>query len=143
MRFLACLSGPLIVVSILYACASEVADNQPLRAVPELISQQYCSGDAEVFAVNLRLRMKYTKRTEKALILDKEIGNAWYGISVARNVEDLAAGNYEYHPNIDWFFTDKDRLPKKPSSTSPGPDFAILAPGQTLESEIDTAVVVQ
>jgi hypothetical protein len=39
-----------------------------------------------VFAVNLRLRVKYTKRTEKALILDKEIGKAWYGISVARNV---------------------------------------------------------
>src|ERR1700730_15329862 len=42
-------------------------------------------------------------------------GKAWYGEKVAGNVEYLAAGKYEYNPNIDWFFSDKDiRSPPSP-----------------------------
>jgi hypothetical protein len=142
-RFLASSSVFLIVVSILYTTATAGTDDQPLRAVPELVSQRYCYGDAEAFSVWLRLRMKYTNRTDKTLILDKEIGKAWYRVTVARNLEDLNAERYESNPYLDWFFTDKDQLPKKPSMVAPGPDFAILTPGQTFQSEIDTSVVAQ
>ena len=82
-------------------------------------------------------------RTDKTLILDREIGKAWYSEKVARNLEDLAAAKYEYNPNIDWFNTDKDKLPHKPKTDSPSPDFVVLPPGQTFESEINASVVVQ
>ena len=143
MRFLASISGLLTLVFMVSAPATAGGDDQPLRAAPEIISQRYCFGDAEVFSVWLKLRVKYTNLTNKTLILDKEIGKAWYGVTVAHNVEDLAAGKYESNPNIDWFFTDKDQLPKSPSSAAPGPDFAILSPGKTFESAIDTSVVAQ
>ena len=39
-----------------------------------------------------------------------------------------------------WLFSDKDQFPKRPSLDKPGPDFTILAPGQTFESNIDTEV---
>jgi hypothetical protein len=119
------------------------ADDQLLTVVPEILSQQYCYGDADLFSVRLKLRVKYTNRTDRTLILDKEIGKAWFGVSVARSTEDLAAGKYEYNPNIDWFFSDKDQFPKRPSLDQPGPDFTILAPGQTFESNIDTGVFAQ
>lgn len=118
-------------------------NNQTLRAIPELVGERYCYGDAEVFSVWLKLRVKYLNATEKTLILDKEIGKAWYGLKVARSLDDLENGRYEYNPNIDWFFSDKDQLHDRPSVNSPGPDFAILNPGQAFEGEIETAVVAQ
>jgi hypothetical protein len=142
-RFLASTSGLLSVISILYATATASTDDQPLTAVPALVSQRYCAGDAETFSVWLRMRMTYSNRTDRTVILDKEIGKAWYGVIVARNLEDLNSGKYEYNPNIDWFFADKDQLPKKPSLAAPGPDFAILPPGKTFESEVDPSVVTQ
>jgi hypothetical protein len=87
--------------------------------------------------------VKYVNRGQRAVILEKAIGKAWYSVKVARTLEDLHAGNYEYNPNIDWFFTDKDKLPDKPNAKSPSQDFVILSPGQMFESEIDAAVVAQ
>jgi hypothetical protein len=138
--------GLVLVAASLLAIpsvASQATSDQPLRAIPELIGQRYCYGDAELFSVWLRLRMRYINRTDKTLILDKEIGKAWYGVTVARSAEDLAAGKYEYHPNIDWLSSDKDKQPSKPNPISPGRDFVILAPGQTFESEIDSGVMAQ
>jgi hypothetical protein len=135
----------LTVIPILLTASVSLPtkDDQPLRVIPELIGKRYCYGDAEVFSIWLKLQVKYVNRTDKTLILDKEIGKAWYGVKVARNLEDLESGTYEYNPNIDWLFSDKDKLPDWPSPDSPGPDFAILTPGQTFESEIDTWVVAQ
>src|SRR5215467_6985272 len=79
------------------------AQDQPLSAVPELVGTRYCYGDAEVFSVLLKLRVKYTNRGQRAVILEKEIGKAWYSVKVSRTLEDLHVGNYEYNPNIDWF----------------------------------------
>jgi hypothetical protein len=118
-------------------------DEQPLEAIPELVGTRYCYGDAEVYSVWLKLRLKYVNRTDKTLILDKEIGNAWYGEKVARNLDDLAAAKYEYDPNIDRVFSDKDKLPGKPHSDLPNSDFVVLAPGETFEGEINASVVAQ
>src|SRR5215813_6509616 len=117
--------------------------DQPLKAVPELIGTRYCYGDAEVFSVWLKLRVKYINQSERAVILDKEIGKAWYGEKVARTLDDLSAGKYEYNPNIDWFFSDKDKLPNKPNAESPSADFAVLSPGQAFENEINASVFAQ
>jgi hypothetical protein len=138
---------PLLLLTVvpmpLTAAANNPAKNeQPLSAKPVLVGTQYCYGDSEVYSVWLKLRVKYTNRTEKTLILDKEIGKAWFGVEVARNLDELAAGNYEYHPNIDWFYS-KDNLPVRPSPASPGRDFEVLVPGGRYEGEIDTFVVAQ
>lgn len=130
----------MLVVS---AVVSSATDKQPLQATAERISQRFCYGDAETFVLQLKLRLRLVNRTANKLILDKEIGKAWYGVIVARNQEDLAAGKYESNPNIDWFFSDKDKLPNEPSLKSPGVGFALLAPGQAFETEINTGVVAQ
>ncbi len=142
MRLLPCISGFLAATSLCISATAGTTD-QPLKATPTLISQRYCSADDEVFVVELRLRMTYTNQTDKTLILDKEIGKAWYGVTVAHTRENLESGKYEYNPNIDWFFTDKDKLPKNPNLDGPGPGFAVLSPGQSFQSEIDTSVVAQ
>jgi hypothetical protein len=116
---------------------------QSVTAIPKLIDTKYCYGDAEVYSVWLRLRMKYVNRTKKNLILDKQIGKAWYSVKVARNLDALAAGKYEYDPNTDWFVSDKELLPDKPNGDSPSPDFVVLAPGETFVSEVNAAVVAQ
>ena len=118
-------------------------NDQPLKAIPEIVGTRYCYGDAEVYSVWLKLRVKYVNQTRKTLILDREIGKAWYGEKVARNLDALAAGKYEYNPNIDWFFTEKDKLPDKPNPNSPGSDFIVLTPGETFVSEINASVVAQ
>jgi hypothetical protein len=118
-------------------------ENQPVKASPEIIGIRYCSGDTETFSVWLSLRVKYLNRTDKTLILDKEIGKRWYSEKVARSPEDLAAGKFEYNPIIDWFFTEKDKLPTRPPTGSPNSDFVVLTPGQIFESEIDPAIVAQ
>jgi hypothetical protein len=117
------------------------AFRESIAATPEIISQEYCPGDQDLYSIALTLRVTFRNNSGKALILDKKIGQAWYGVTVARNKEDLAAGKYEYHPNIDWFFSGEDQIQEKPTSESPGPDFAILAPGQTFVTVIKTGVV--
>lgn len=83
--------------------------------------------------------MKYTNHTNQKLILDKGIGKAWYGVKVARNLEDLSAGRYEYNPNIDWTESSQEKL----KADSPGGNFIVLAPGDTFQSEINASVVAQ
>jgi hypothetical protein len=118
-------------------------EEQPLEAIPELVGTRYCYGDAEVYSVWFKLRLKYVNRTHKTLILDREIGKAWYGEKVAKNLDDLITGKYEYNPNIDWFFSDKAKLPDKPKSNSLDSDFVVLAPGETFVSEINASVAAQ
>ena len=129
-----------VAMMLAIAVGHATANDQPLKATLEVIGTRYCYGDVEVFPIWLKLRVKYVNRTEKTVILDKEIGKAWYGVKVARNLESLAAGRYEYNPNLDWVFTDSDKLPAAPSFDSLGPDFAILTPGQMFVSEINTAL---
>jgi len=135
----------LVITPLLMAVATRLpaTQEQPLKAVPELIGTRYCYGDAEVFSVWLKLRVKYVNQSERTVILDKEIGKAWYGIRVARTLEDLSAGKYEYNPNIDWFFSDKDKLPDKPNAEAPSADFVILSPGESFESEINADVIAK
>jgi hypothetical protein len=146
-RMLACAAVLLLVSAMPMLGALGVPesakDDQSIKAIPEPVGTRYCYGDADVYVVWLKLRVKYVNQTHKTLILDKEIGKAWYGQKVARNLDDLAAGKYEYNPNIDWFLTDKHKLPHKPNLNSPCSDFVVLAPGETFVSEINADVVAQ
>ena len=64
----------LATTPILAAPSLATRDDQPLRAVPEVIGMRYCYGDAEVFSVWLKLRVKYVNRTDKTVILSRELG---------------------------------------------------------------------
>jgi hypothetical protein len=145
-RLLACAFALLLLSAVPMLRALGIPhsakDDQSIKAIPELVGTRYCYGDAEVYSVWLKLRMKYVNRTHKTLILDKEIGKAWYEEKVARNLDALAARKYEYNPNIDWFSA-KDKLPDKPNSDSPSSDFVILAPGETFVSQINASVFAQ
>jgi len=141
-------TGPLLLLAILpllltAAVNTPTKDDQPLRAVPEFVGTRYCYGDAEVYSVWLKLRVRFVNRTDRTLILERAIGKAWYGVKVARNLQRLAAGDYEYNPNIDWFSTKKNELPEQPRTDSPGADFVFLAPGGAFEKEINTEVFAQ
>ena len=139
--------GICLVVLALVVCGSPNAqesasvDNQPLKALPEIVGQQYCSDYADVVSVGIKLRVRYENRSTETLILDKWIGRAWYRDGVARDLSDLADGKYEYHPIPSWVFTDGDKLPLKPNPNSPGRDFAILKPGQAFESDVNSGVI--
>jgi hypothetical protein len=146
-RLLACAFALLLFCAVPMLRALEVStsaqDNQTIKAIPELVGTRYCYADSEVYSVLLKLRMKYVNRTQKTPILDKEIGKAWYGEKVARNLADLAAGKYEYNPTIDWFFSNKDKLPDKPNADYPNSDFVLLAPGDAFVGEMNVGVVAQ
>jgi hypothetical protein len=135
----------ILLGSIPVLCAVAVPDQsnaeQGLKAVPVLVNERYCYGDAEVFVVWLKLSVKYTNRTNQKLILDKGIGKAWYSVKVARNLEDLSAGRYEYNPNIDWM-TDSSHQ-EKLRSDSLGGDFIVMSPGDMFQSETNASVVAQ
>lgn len=47
-----------------------------MRAQSELVSQGYCYGDIDIFRVDVALRVRFENRTDKELILDREIGQA-------------------------------------------------------------------
>lgn len=95
------------------------ANQEPLRVATVLVGQSYCYGDVDLYRVDLKLRLRFENRTDQKLILDKEIGNFYYRVGVARTKAELAIGNFESHPIIDWFFSDKVPGPKKPIYSRP------------------------
>jgi len=132
----------LSLLTFLGSANSRLVDGQPLRATVSIVGTRYCSaGDPDTFAVWLDLRIKYTNLTDVNLILDREIGKAWYGQKVARSLHDLADGLYESNPNIDWM--PQDHLPVKPSLGRPDADFVILSPGESFESQAQPSVIAE
>jgi hypothetical protein len=49
-------------------------DSEPLRVTASLIDQSYCVGDADLYSVNLRLRLRFRNSGDQNLILDRGIG---------------------------------------------------------------------
>jgi hypothetical protein len=131
------------LVSAVFCSVCSTSEERPLRVTAVLLDQTYCEGDAELFRVDLKLRLRFENRTDQKLILDKEIGKLYYRIGVARDKEELAARNFESHPILDWFFSDKDPLPKEAFPDAPDQSFAILVPGDSFEVERTVGVFAQ
>jgi len=112
---------------------TSAGNEQMLKVVPRLTSQRYCYADAETFSVLLKLRVRYVNETDKELILDKKIGEAWYSVMISRTTDDLAAGKYEYNPNIDFFPTQNTKAPKP---DSPALHFAVIKPSSLLKNRV-------
>ncbi|MHB8524640.1 MAG: hypothetical protein ACYDD2_00570 [Candidatus Acidiferrales bacterium] len=124
----------------LHLPADSPGNPQGLTVATNLLSQEYCRSDNETFVVSLKLRLRILNGTHRKLIVDKNIGKAWYDVTVADSSEALTAGRYEYNPNTDWFPSSDQLSP--PKSKSPGRRFSILAPGQFFEVESIVGVVV-
>ena len=108
-------------------------ESQPLKVNLKILNQKYCSGESSISAVQLALRLEVFNVTHKTLIVQKSIGRAWYREIVARDEESLAAGNFEYNPNIEFLRTKSDE--QVPSTDAPGDDFILLGPGKSFEAE--------
>ena len=125
------------------AIVRPISDEQSLKVNLKVITQKYCRrGGADVGAIWLNLRLQVINRTDRKLIVLKNIGRAWYRTIVAADEKALAEGTYESDPEI--MFTMLESEVRGPSGVVPGEDFVILEPGKSFEAEsfIDVTVAV-
>ena len=129
---------PLAFLLAQPAIVNPTSDEQPLEVKAKVISQRYCRGESDVEAIWLNLRLQVINGTDEKLIVQKNIGHAWYRTIVARDKEALAKGVYEDDPEIMW----GEAEVRGPSGVVPGEDFTILEPGKSFETESFVDVVV-
>ena len=110
---------------------------QPIQAVAHVEKRTLCPGDDETFAVNLKLRLRFTNHSNQKLIVFKHTGDEWYEVRVAESPSDLVSGKYEYNPNIDWF----SDSPRAPNDADIQTKFSVLAPGESFENHSTVSVV--
>jgi len=108
---------------------------QPVRMTAEILSQRYCRDTAlKTFTIIFKLRMSVINQSGTNLIVEKTPGLGLYSIVVAHDAKSLSERKYEYEPYLDMKM--ESLGPETPERfKSPGPDFAILAPGESLHSE--------
>jgi hypothetical protein len=111
-------------------------DQGRLIATAEIISQKYCSlkGEDKLFNVAFTLRLKYENRTDKVLILDKQIGEFPDQQIIAKSKDALALRDFEADPMFDSFGLDKDPSDFKPNTRLLRSNFVLLDPGQTFQT---------
>jgi hypothetical protein len=131
---------PLAFLLAQPAIVNPTGDEQSLEVNPKVISQRFCRGESGVGAIWLNLRLQVINGTDKKLIVQKNIGRAWYRTIVARDKEALAKGVYESDPEIE--FMSGEAEVRGPSDMVPGADFTILEPGKSFETESFVDVVV-
>jgi hypothetical protein len=137
------LTAAFTLISMATCAVCSTTNEEPLRTTAVLLDQSYCVGDIDLFRVDLSLRLRFENQTDQKLILDKGVGTLYYRIGVARNREGLAAKKFESHPMIDWFFSDKDPIPKDADPKSPDASFVILSPGDSFETARTASVFAQ
>jgi len=119
---------------------AEKSDEQSLKVNLKVITRKYCRGEADVGVIWLNLRLQVINRTDRKLIVQKNIGRAWHRTIVAVDEEGLAEGTYEYDPEIMFSLTESEA--RGPSGAVPGEDFVILEPGKSFEAESFVDVTV-
>jgi hypothetical protein len=110
---------------LLFTCAAAFGQENNLQLTASIAGQRYCAVNANVDALQLTLRMKYTNTGNRKLILYK--GNRlFYQIFVSRSGEDVLARKTELRTTHSRYF---DEQPEKIISSSPGSVFTTLSPG--------------
>jgi hypothetical protein len=108
-------------------------DAPALKVEGEIITQKYCSNNNTSYDLVFKLRMRFINQSDKKVMVAKNIGHGDYQILIANNAKNLSAGKYEFETNYDW--ADPHVLPEpREQFDSPGSDFAILAPGDSLQA---------
>jgi len=107
---------------------------EPLNMTAEVLGQRYCRSDVTTFTVVLKLRMHFVNQSGEKVIVEKTPGYGTYSVVIARDAKSLAEGKYEYNPSMEMIV--EHTGPETPEKfKSPGPEFAILAPGESIHSE--------
>ncbi|HYJ47090.1 MAG TPA: hypothetical protein VEV81_10795 [Pyrinomonadaceae bacterium] len=122
----------------LLLCVEAFGQGRDLQLATDIVGQRYCAVGAQVDALQLRLRLRYTNTGSQKLILYR--GNKlFYQIFVGRNVEDLEDRRYETRTTHSRFY---DEQPEKIDLPAPGSVFVTLPPGASYESEQVVALPV-
>lgn len=107
-----------------------------LQLSTSIISQKYCTGDAELDGLRMKLLLHYTNTGQQPLILYK--GSSFVSRSmVSRNSEDAAAGRFEVNTSLTQVTDGSD---VKVEAPTPGALFVILAPGASYDTEESISV---
>ena len=119
-------------------------DQERLIATAEIISQKYCpiADEDKMFNVVFGLRVKFENRTEKTLILDKQIGAFPNQQIIAKSMESLAQRDYEADPIFDSFGLDRDPPHFKPNTRLLRSNFVLLPPGKSFQNDITIGAFV-
>jgi hypothetical protein len=111
-------------------------DAAPLKIKAEITREKYCADSDGTYNIIFSLHMRFLNQTNVRLIVEKALGHGLYHITVTGDAKNLAAGDHEYDSNEDWIFGQVP--PETPEQfKSPGPNFAILNPGESLDAESD------
>jgi hypothetical protein len=106
---------------------------QPLKGtIIQIVSQKFCE-EKTGYTIIQNLRVHLVNETNEKLIVERVTSG--YGVYVARDVEQLSKGIYEYHTSVNWVVETSG--PDKPVTMSPGTNFAILAPGGSYDGFSD------
>jgi hypothetical protein len=132
--------GATVAVILTSSTAGPSGEPQPLKASAQVVSQKLCSENDDTYALIQKQRVTFLNQSQKNVIVDKSIGRAAYGMVVARDVQSLSDGKYEWNPNLDWAI---DPWPIELTAKSPLPPFAILAPAESFQVETDFWVEVR
>jgi hypothetical protein len=109
---------------------------QPLKTTAAIISQKYCYGTPTTYTIEFTVRMRFVNRSGRKVIVQKNIGHGDYQIFIANSAKSLASGIYEYATNYQWTFIEVSPETRE-QFNAPGSGFAILAPGESLQAEIE------
>ena len=145
MRLDFCITSLLIAAgTLILPVASFSPPNQGrLIATAEIVSQKYCPvEDDKVFSAVFTLRLKFENRTDKVLILDKQIGEFPNKQIIAKSMESLALRDYEADPIFDSFGVDRDPPHFKPNTRLLRSNFVRLSPGQSFQYDTKISELV-
>jgi len=112
--------------------AKPTGDPQPLKASVQVIHQEFCQ-QPQGYTFHQSLRVHVVNQTSEKLIVER---STVYEPYVARDMESLSKGLYQYHAGFEWTVEHS----QDPQSKAPGPEFAILAPGDSYEIELEFGV---
>jgi hypothetical protein len=118
---------------------SPTDDPQPLKVTAEIIGQKYCPTNDTEYTIIFKLRMRFENQTNRKLIVDKSVGTGIFDIQIAADSKSFSDGEYEYSPikEREGFFVGPDGKEVKEQLDFPGPNFTILAPGESFQVEND------
>ena len=110
----------------------DMAQEQALRLTTSITRQRYCEADAEVDALQIHLKLRYTNTGQEPIILDKDSYSIFRAM-VSHNPEEAEAKQYvtDIHYSIYLVREGKPRVYGETPDTS----FVVLKPGDFYETE--------
>jgi hypothetical protein len=133
------LSTIFLAALLLPIWTASTDEPQPLRAtIIKIESQKFCE-EKTGYTLIQNLHVRVVNQSNEKLIVERT--SSGYRASVARDVEKLSKGLYEYHPISE--VTVDVPVPDKPATMAPGTNFAILGPGDSFDGFSDFWVSVR